>query len=216
MWGIYGYLSRRERCDAELLRRMGETLVRRGPDDEDEHIEGQASSSVGLGHKRLSIVDLSAAARQPMSNEDGTVWPTCNGEIYNFRELRTELLEKGHMFRSSSDNEVIVHLYEEIGIDCLERLKGMFAFALWARSKNALLLVRDRMGKKPLHYASYDGGIAFASEIKALLKHPAVNRRLDLSSLNKYRALEPFPAALRFMPRSGSSSLAITSGIKTA
>jgi asparagine synthase (glutamine-hydrolysing) len=194
MCGIYGYLSRREPIDAELLRRMGETLVHRGPDDEGEHIESRAGSSIALGHKRLSIVDLSAAARQPMSNEDGTVWLTCNGEIYNFRELRAELLDKGHAFRSSSDNEVIVHLYEEMGVGCLERLKGMFAFALWDRTKDALLLVRDRMGKKPLHYAAYNGGIAFASEIKALLKHPAVDRSLDMSSLNKYLSLEYVPA----------------------
>ncbi len=194
MCGIYGYLSRREQVDVGVLRRMGNTLAPRGPDDEGEHIERQAGALIGLGHKRLSIVDLSASARQPMSNEDGTVWLTCNGEIYNFRELRSELLEKGHAFRSNSDNEVIVHLYEEMGVGCLERLKGMFAFALWDQPKNALFLARDRMGKKPLHYALYDGGIAFASEIKALLQHPAVGRSLDLNSLNKYLALEYVPA----------------------
>jgi asparagine synthase (glutamine-hydrolysing) len=194
MCGIYGYLSSREPVDGGILRRMGDTLVHRGPDDEGEHIESQLGTSIGLGHKRLSIVDLSAAARQPMANEDGTVWLVCNGEIYNFRELRAELREKGHVFRSGSDNETIVHLYEEMGVGCLERLKGMFAFALWDRSKNALFLARDRMGKKPLEYAAYDGGIAFASEIKAVLKHPAVDRIIDLSSLNKYLALEYIPA----------------------
>ena len=194
MCGIYGYLSRREPVDSGILRRMGDTLVHRGPDDEGEHTESRLGMSVGLGHKRLSIVDLSPAARQPMSNEDGTVWLTCNGEIYNFRELRAELVDKGHVFRSGSDNEVIVHLYEEMGVDCIERLNGMFAFALWDRAKSALLLVRDRMGKKPLHYAPYGGGIAFASEIKALLKHPAVDRSLDFSSINKYLAFEYVPA----------------------
>jgi asparagine synthase (glutamine-hydrolysing) len=194
MCGIYGYLSRHEPVDTGLLRLMGDTLVHRGPDDDGEHIERCAGISVGLGHKRLSIFDLSAAARQPMSNEDGTVWLTCNGEIYNFGELRTELLDKGHAFRSNSDNEVIVHLYEEMGVGCLQRLKGMFAFALWDRSQNALFLARDRIGKKPLHYASYNGGIAFASEIKALLQHPAVDRSLDLTSINKYVALEYIPA----------------------
>jgi asparagine synthase (glutamine-hydrolysing) len=194
MCGIYGYLSRRESVDIGVLRRMGETLVHRGPDDEGEHVESRLGISIGLGHKRLSIVDLSSAARQPMANEDGTVWLVCNGEIYNFRELRDELLSKGHVFRSGSDNEAIVHLYEDMGIDCLERLKGMFAFALWDRSKNALFLARDRMGKKPLHYSDYNGGIVFASEIKALLRHPAVGRTIDLSSLNKYLALEYIPA----------------------
>ena len=194
MCGIYGYLSRREPADAGVLRRMGNTLVNRGPDDEGEHIEQLAGISIGLGHKRLSIFDLSAAGRQPMSNEDGTVWLTCNGEIYNFRELRSELIDKGHSFRSNSDSEVILHLYEEMGVGCLERLKGMFAFALWDRKKNALFLARDRMGKKPLHYAAYDGGIAFASEIKALLQHPAVSRSLDLNSISKYLALEYVPA----------------------
>ncbi|HEY1267075.1 MAG TPA: asparagine synthase (glutamine-hydrolyzing) [Candidatus Binatia bacterium] len=194
MCGIYGYLSRREPVDAGVLRRMGNTLAPRGPDDEGEHIERQSAASIGLGHKRLSIFDLSAAARQPMSNEDGSVRITCNGEIYNFRELRSELSDKGHAFRSNSDTEVIVHLYEEMGVGCLDRLKGMFAFALWDQKKSALFLARDRMGKKPLHYASYEGGIAFASEIKALLQHPAVGRSLDLSSLNKYLALEYVPA----------------------
>jgi asparagine synthase (glutamine-hydrolysing) len=194
MCGIYGYLSRREPVDSAILRRMGDTLVHRGPDDEGEHIESPLGISIGLGHKRLSIVDLSTAARQPMANEDGTVWLICNGEIYNFRELRAELRDKGHVFRSGSDNETIVHLYEEMGVGCLERLKGMFAFALWDRSKNALFLARDRMGKKPLEYAIYDGGIAFASELKAVLQHPAVSRTIDLNSLNKYLALEYIPA----------------------
>ncbi len=194
MCGIYGYLLRQEPVDAGVLRRMGDTLGHRGPDDKGEHIERRAGMSIGLGHKRLSIFDLSVSGRQPMSNEDGTVWLSCNGEIYNFRELRSELLDKGHAFRSQSDSEVIVHLYEEMGVDCLERLKGMFAFALWDRAKSALLLARDRIGKKPLHYASYNGGIAFASEIKALLQHPAVDRSLDLSSINKYLALEYVPA----------------------
>lgn len=194
MCGIYGYLSRREPVDSGILRRMGNTLVHRGPDDEGEHIESHLGISIGLGHKRLSIVDLSAAARQPMTNEDGTVWLVCNGEIYNFRELRAELRDKGHVFRSGSDTETILHLYEDLGVGCLERLKGMFAFALWDRSKNALFLARDRMGKKPLQYAAYDGGIAFGSELKAVLQHPAVDRMLDLSSLNKYLTLEYIPA----------------------
>jgi len=173
---------------------MGETLTHRGPDDEGEWIHHSGELSVGLGHKRLSIIDLSSSARQPMYNEDGKIWLSYNGEIYNFRELRNELAAKGHTFKSSSDSEVIIHLYEEMGVGCLERLSGMFAFALWDDARHSLFLARDRIGKKPLHYAVYNGGIAFASEIKALLKHPKVAREIDLSSLNKYLTFEYVPA----------------------
>jgi asparagine synthase (glutamine-hydrolysing) len=194
MCGIFGYLSQRERVQPEILRRMGETLKHRGPDDEGEWIHHSGELSVGLGHKRLSIIDLSSAARQPMCNEDGKIWLSYNGEIYNFRELRNELAAKGHTFKSSSDSEVIIHLYEEMGVGCLERLSGMFAFALWDDARHTLFLARDRIGKKPLHYAVYEGGIAFASEIKALLNHPKVVREMDLSSLNKYLTFEYVPA----------------------
>jgi asparagine synthase (glutamine-hydrolysing) len=194
MCGIFGYLSQRERVQPEILRRMGETLKHRGSDDEGEWIHHSGELSVGLGHKRLSIIDLSSSARQPMCNEDGKIWLSYNGEIYNFRELRNELTAKGHTFKSSSDSEVIVHLYEEMGVGCLERLSGMFAFALWDDARHTLFLARDRIGKKPLHYAIYDGGIAFASEIKALLKHPKVVKEIDLSALNKYLTFEYVPA----------------------
>jgi asparagine synthase (glutamine-hydrolysing) len=194
MCGIYGYLSLQQRVRPELLRHMGETLKHRGPDDEGQWIGNSEKLSVGIGHQRLSIIDLSAAGRQPMGNEDRTVWITCNGEIYNFRELRSELQAKGHTFTSASDTEVIVHLYEEEGVDCLQRLKGMFAFALWDEGSRTLFLARDRVGKKPLHFALYNDGIAFASELKALLKHPEVARELDLRSLSKYLTLEYVPA----------------------
>lgn len=177
-----------------VLRGMGRALCHRGPDDEGEFINHSDGVSVALGHKRLSIIDLSPAGRQPMTNEDESIWITFNGEIYNFRELKRELEGKGHRFRSNSDTEVIIHLYEEMGTSCLERLKGMFAFALWDNDKKTLFLARDRVGKKPLHYALYDGGIVFASEIKALLKHPRVSREIDLKSLNKYLTYEYVPA----------------------
>lgn len=194
MCGIYGYLSLQQRVRPELLRHMGEALKHRGPDDEGQWIGNSEKLSIGLGHQRLSIIDLSAAGRQPMCNEDRTVWVTCNGEIYNFRELRSELQAKGHTFISACDTEVIVHLYEEEGVDCLQRLKGMFAFALWDEGSRTLFLARDRVGKKPLHFAVYNDGIAFASELKALLKHPEVARELDLRSLSKYLTLEYVPA----------------------
>lgn len=194
MCGIYGYVSSRGGIQPEILRRMGDTLRHRGPDDEGEWIQHSEELAVALGHKRLSIIDLTSAAKQPISDEDGKIWLTYNGEIYNFRELRSELAAKGHTFKSTSDGEIIVHLYEEMGAACLERLKGMFAFALWDETQQSLFLARDRIGKKPLHYAIYDGGIAFASEIKALLKHPQVVKEIDLSALNKYLTFEYVPA----------------------
>ena len=194
MCGIYGYVSSRGGIQPEILRRMGDTLRHRGPDDEGEWIQHSEELAVALGHKRLSIIDLTSAAKQPISDEDGKIWLTYNGEIYNFRELRSELAAKGHTFKSTSDGEIIVHLYEEMGAACLERLKGMFAFALWDETQQSLFLARDRIGKKPLHYAIYDGGIAFASEIKALLKHPKVVKEIDLSALNKYLTFEYVPA----------------------
>jgi asparagine synthase (glutamine-hydrolysing) len=194
MCGIYGYVSSRGGIQPEILRRMGDTLRHRGPDDEGEWIRHSEELAVALGHKRLSIIDLTSAAKQPISDEDGKIWLTYNGEIYNFRELRSELAAKGHTFKSTSDGEIIVHLYEEMGAACLERLKGMFAFALWDETQQTLFLARDRIGKKPLHYAIYDGGIAFASEIKALLKHPQVVKEIDLSALNKYLTFEYVPA----------------------
>lgn len=194
MCGIYGYLSTKEKVDPDILQRMGETLGHRGPDGEGKEIQQCLEWGLGLGHTRLSIIDLSPAGKQPMSNEDGMIWITFNGEIYNFRELRAELEKNGHRFKSNSDTEVIVHLYEENGVRCLDRLSGMFAFAIWDRGKKTLFLARDRIGKKPLHYCLYDGGIVFGSEIKALLKHPKVGRDIDLGALNKYLSYEYVPA----------------------
>src|ERR1044071_203727 len=194
MCGIYGFVSQREQINPEILSRMGFALAHRGPDDGDERITISDAGCVALGHKRLSIIDLSPAGRQPMANEDQSVWLTLNGEIYNYQELRQELETKGHRFRSHSDSEVVVHLYEESGADCLAKLKGMFAFALWDSKQKSLLLARDRIGKKPLHYCLTADGVIFASEIKALLQHPAVNRDLNFRGLSKYLSYEYVPA----------------------
>jgi asparagine synthase (glutamine-hydrolysing) len=194
MCGIYGFVNQRGTIDSEILSRMGLALAHRGPDDCDEMTEISDAGCVALGHKRLSIIDLSPAGRQPIANEDESVWLTLNGEIYNYRELREELESKGHRFRSHSDSEVVVHLYEESGAQCLEKLKGMFAFALWDRKQKALLLARDRIGKKPLHYCIIGNSLIFASEIKALLQHPAVSRDLNLRALSKYLSYEYVPA----------------------
>lgn len=166
MCGIAGIVGAQNsyQVDAADVHRMCQTIVHRGPDDEGIY----ASGRVGLGMRRLSIVDLSTG-RQPIHNEDGTVWVVFNGEIYNFPELRPQLEARGHRFYTNTDTEVIVHLYEEYGSDCVHSLRGMFAFALWDEKQQSLLLARDRFGKKPLHYALHGGRLLFGSEIKALL-----------------------------------------------
>ena len=173
---------------------MGDVLRHRGPDDAGELVLPGPRIYVALGHKRLSIVDLSAAGKQPMANEDESIWITFNGEIYNYRELRQTLEARGHRFRSASDTEVVIHLYEENGPKCLDELNGMFAFALWDGRRQRLFLARDRTGKKPLHYSNQDGVFIFASEIKSVLQHPAIKRELDVSAVNKYLAYEYVPA----------------------
>lgn len=193
MCGIYGYVSLGGAGDLQTLRRMGAALRHRGPDDQGEVVRDDGDIWVGLGHQRLSIMDLSQAAKQPLVNEDQSAWITCNGEIYNFKELREELIRKGHRFTCRSDSEVILHLYEEMGERCVERLDGMFAFALWDGKRRSLFLARDRLGKKPLHYFAFPGGLVFSSEIKGLLKHPKVERRLDFKSLSKYLSYEYVP-----------------------
>ena len=194
MCGIYGYVSQRREVHPEIMRRMGQAIAHRGPDDQGEMIDNSGPACVGIGHQRLSIIDLSPAGKQPLANEDESMWLSLNGEIYNYRELREELIHKGHRFRSQSDSEVVLHLYEETGVNCLERLSGMFAFALWDGKKQSLLLARDRVGKKPLHYCLAAGELIFASEIKALLQHPAVRRDLDFTALSKYLSYEYIPA----------------------
>jgi asparagine synthase (glutamine-hydrolysing) len=178
MCGICGYVSRGGPAEDSTLRAMTATLAHRGPDGEGVHLDGP----VGLGHRRLSIIDLSEAASEPMTNEDGSLWLVFNGEIYNFRKLRRSL-EGRHRFRSQGDGEVILHLYEEKGEAAVGELDGMFAFALWDARRRLLLLARDRAGKKPLYYHDGPGVFAFASEAKALLAHPSVPHERDASAL---------------------------------
>jgi asparagine synthase (glutamine-hydrolysing) len=156
------------------IQRMTDIIVHRGPDSEGHHVE----SLVHLGARRLSIQDI-AGGKQPVDNEDGTVTVVFNGEIYNFKELREELLQRGHQLKSKSDTEILPHLYEEYGLDFVNRLNGQFAIALWDSVRRKLLLVRDRVGKKPLFYAIRRGVLVFGSEIKSILLHPAVERRVD-------------------------------------
>jgi len=168
---------------------MVATLVHRGPDDSGLYV----APGIGLGMRRLSIIDL-AGGRQPMLNEDDSLRVVFNGEIYNFRELRAELAARGHRFRTQSDTEAVLHLYEERGPACVERLRGMYALALWDDRRKLLFLARDRMGKKPLYYWHREGLFLFASEVKALLCHPAVSRELDWEALHHYLAFGYTPA----------------------
>jgi asparagine synthase (glutamine-hydrolysing) len=171
--------------DEPLLRRMTDIMIHRGPDDAGYRVKGR----VGLGHRRLSIIDLSPAGRQPMCNEDGTVWIVFNGEIYNFRELRGELESHGHSFSSQTDSEVIIHGYEEWGLrSCLERLQGMFAFILWDERKQEMFVVRDRLGIKPLYYWRDESSLIAASELKAILQSPAVPKVVDRQALLQHFA----------------------------
>jgi asparagine synthase (glutamine-hydrolysing) len=183
MCGICGkfFFDRGASVSEVVIKDMADAITHRGPDDEGFYISGQ----IGLGFRRLSIIDLSGG-HQPLSNEDGTVWIIFNGEIYNFQTLRGELIAKGHSFRTKSDTEVIVHLYEEYGPDCVQHLRGMFAFAIWDSRERALFLARDRVGIKPLYYFVDKKFLAFSSELKAILADPAIIREVDPQMIDRF------------------------------
>lgn len=174
---------------AEEIQPMLNAIIHRGPDDEGLYVNGR----IGLGSRRLSIIDL-PGGRQPIANEDETIWVVYNGEIYNYPALRHELQARGHTFRTHSDTEVIVHLYEEMGERCVERLSGMFAFALWDSNTQTLLLARDRIGQKPLFYAQTGDDLLFGSEIKAILAIDNTPREVDYEAMHHYLSLRFIPA----------------------
>ena len=183
MCGITGlYHLNGQNVEKAVMASMTDALKHRGPDDEALWVDGP----VGLGHRRLSIIDLSPRGRNPMSNEDGTIWITFNGEIYNYKDFKSDLLNKGHQFRSKTDTEIIIHLYEEIGPACIEKLNGMFTFGLWDGRRNRLLLARDRFGVKPLYYTRVGDTLAFASEVKAFLQLPGFNAQADFYGLAEH------------------------------
>jgi asparagine synthase (glutamine-hydrolysing) len=184
MCGIVGKLNfdRQQPVNADLIGRMTGMIAHRGPDGNGKYVSGP----IGLGHRRLSIIDLSNSGSQPMCNEDESVWIVFNGEIYNFQELRDRLLESGHTFRSTTDTEVIIHLYEEYGVDCLSRLKGMFAFAIWDSGRGRLFLARDRVGIKPLYYCQTPDALYFASELKSIIADPAVPREINPAAVRQF------------------------------
>ncbi|MBD3414336.1 MAG: asparagine synthase (glutamine-hydrolyzing) [Candidatus Aminicenantes bacterium] len=173
-----------------IITSMCQTIIHRGPDDQGVHLE----KNVSLGVRRLSIIDLETG-HQPLSNEDGSVWTAFNGEIYNFLSLRKELIQKGHQFKTKTDTESIVHSYEQWGDDFVNRTNGMFSICIWDRNQKKLLLIRDRLGIKPLYYTlCRDGTLVFGSELKALLAHPKVNPGLDRKALDLFLTLEYIPA----------------------
>jgi asparagine synthase (glutamine-hydrolysing) len=191
MCGICGKIDLTDKAvPLALLRSMTDSFAYRGPDDEGFFLDGP----VGLGHRRLSIIDLSPAGRQPMSNEDESLRLVFNGEIYDFAETRKELLSKGHTLKSHTDTETVLHLYEEEGVACLKHLNGMFGFALWDARLQRLWLARDRLGKKPLVYYWDGKRLIFASEIKAILRDPEVAREIDFEALDLYLTLNYIPA----------------------
>lgn len=215
MCGITGFYNLDNTpVDWQLLVSMTRTLSHRGPDEEGYYINGSSGETlvsrvnkiptyrhkeakrqlgdIGLGHRRLSIIDL-AGGQQPLSNEDGTVWITFNGEIYNFLELKQQLEERGHIFRTHSDTETIVHAYEEWGEEAIRKFRGMFAFALWDEERRRFIFGRDRLGKKPLYYYVDDKRLIFASEIKAILVHPEIRSDLDFTALSDYMTLTYIP-----------------------
>ena len=196
MCGIIGRLNYKYPIDRDVFTVMRDTLTHRGPDGCGLYISDNQKTA--LGHRRLSFLDLSEAGTQPISNETQKIWLTINGEIYNYKELRKILQDKGHLFKSETDSEVVIHGYEEWGIEVLNRLNGMFAFGLWDDSKKLLFMARDRFGIKPLYYYKSDDTFIFASEIKAIVKDPAVPRNINYKSFTDfftYRYI-PSPASI--------------------
>jgi asparagine synthase (glutamine-hydrolysing) len=188
MCGICGTVSTTG-VQAVEVQAMMEAIAHRGPDDEGLYVNG----SVGLGNRRLSIIDL-VQGNQPISNEDGTVWIVFNGEVYNYKQLRSKLESRGHSFRTHSDTEVIVHLYEDLGEKCVSHLRGMFAFAIWDANESKLLLARDHLGQKPLFYFQLGDRFLFASEVKAILSANDVPREVDFESIHHYLSLRFIPS----------------------
>ena len=214
MCGIAGLIGARDKAG---LGRMLQVLRHRGPDDEGSFCADGAM----LGQRRLSIIDV-AGGRQPIPNEDETVWVVCNGEIYNYQALRRELEEKGHRFTTHSDTEVIVHLYEDFGTQCVERLRGMFAFAIWDTRKRRLFAARDQLGQKPFYFVQRGDEFLFASEIKALLAYDPALATLDLAALDQYLSLRLIAAprsmfsAIRKLPPAHTLTFAADRGLHIA
>ena len=185
MCGICGIVNFDKNCgvDERILTKMMDVITHRGPDDGGLYIK----NNVGLGFRRLSIIDLSTG-HQPIPNEDKTIWINHNGEIYNFKELKEDLLEKGHKFRTNSDSEVVLHLYEEYGSNCINMLRGMFGIIIFDQNKNEILIARDRLGIKPIYYYIDDKKLLYGSELKSITAHPEMINKLDYAALDSFFA----------------------------
>ena len=192
MCGIVGFVKKDAGIDRSILERMNAAIIHRGPDDDGFYVDENAA----LGMRRLSIIDL-AGGKQPIHNADKSKWIVFNGEIYNYQELRKGLEERGHELYTHSDTEAIIHLYDEYGPECLEHLRGMFAFAIWDTADKSLFIARDRVGKKPLLYSHQtNGDLIFGSEFAALLQHPDISREIDLEAIDSYMSFLCIPAPL--------------------
>ena len=218
MCGICGIVNLIESdpVDRMTIERMTDALAHRGPDDAGYFVKGQA----GLGHRRLSIIDLSGG-KQPMFNEDRSAAIVFNGEIYNYRDLAAVLTSAGHTFKTRSDTETILHAYEEYGDDCVHQFRGMFGFAIWDQRKRRLLLARDRLGVKPVYYYRNGRFLAFASEIKSLLEIPSIPREVDPEALDLYLSLRYVPGPRTmfkniFRLQPGHILVADGSGVRTS
>lgn len=217
MCGIAGvfYFSERQNAEEGILKKMCDALAHRGPDAEGFCYEG----NIGLGHRRLKIIDLEGG-RQPMFNEDGKIAIVFNGEIYNFIDLKEELAKKGHIFKTRSDTEAIIHAYEEWGTGALKQLRGMFAFAIWDKRNKLILLGRDRLGKKPVYIYRDEHKVIFGSEIKAILQHPEVDKEIDAQAVRDYFTLGYIPGEKSIFKKirklkAGHFALVDTEGVKT-
>ncbi len=193
MCGIVGIVKNNSHsAQREILERMNNCIVHRGPDDDGFYVNG----SVGLAMRRLSIIDI-AHGKQPIHNRDKTKWIVYNGEIYNFQELRSDLEKRGYQFYTNSDTEAIIHLYDEYGADCVQHLRGMFAFAIWDEIDQSLFIARDRVGKKPLLYSHQaNGDLIFGSEFQALLAYPDISREVDYEAIDAYLSFLCVPAPM--------------------
>ena len=191
MCGIFGQYSNGKPLDKDLFNRKRDTLIHRGPDGGNSWFS--EDGKMGIGFRRLSFLDLSEKGMQPMCNEDGTVWLVFNGEIYNYRDLRKRLEGSGHIFKSDSDSETVLHLYEDLGTECFEHLNGMFAIAIWDHDKRRLILGRDRLGKKPLFYQYKDRQLVFGSELKALTEAPGFDKEISASAIDQFLTYQYVP-----------------------
>ncbi len=192
MCGIVGIANKDSQINREILEQMNSAIFHRGPDEDGFYVK----ENIGLAMRRLSIIDL-AGGQQPIHNHDKSKWIVFNGEIYNFQELRRQLDDLGHHFYTNSDTEIIIHLYDQYGLDCVQHLQGMFAFAIWDETEKSLFIARDRVGKKPVLYSHQpNGDLIFGSEFKALLQHPEVSREVDFEAIHHYLSYLCVPSPL--------------------